>query len=99
MVSHYDTEMTRLSMILSIREKLYARNPTIFIIFVKSFIVNYIWNSASEGISWETKEIIVWICPRNIMKQFISYASNCSPVCDDLSLAAHVHEDCKIESI
>ena len=27
MVSHYDTEMTRLSLSLSIREKLYARNP------------------------------------------------------------------------
>ena len=27
MVSHYDTEMTRLSLNRSIREKLYARNP------------------------------------------------------------------------
>ena len=38
MVSHYDTEMTRLSLSRSIREKLYARNPKIPMIITESLV-------------------------------------------------------------
>ena len=40
MVSHYDTEMTRLSPNRSIREKLYARNPD-FSIYLASYVRHF----------------------------------------------------------